>query len=149
VAFETRDVETTSLTLEREASLGELTICLGQALDAPAGWFRTLRNLNPRIEPSERVPAGEAIEIPSGLVESYRERCLDSPIVSAAAELHDADYPDEPEMIIYTVRRGDTLGKIASRHRCTGVRQLAALNNIRAPRYIIRPGQRLKIPPCR
>ena len=49
------DATTASLVLQRDASIGELAICLGQALDRERGWFRTLRNLNPRIEPSERM----------------------------------------------------------------------------------------------
>ena len=140
--------DTTRVALEREASLGELTICLGQAAGADNGWFRTLRNLNPRVEPSDRVPAGTEIEIPSVLVETYRERCLDGALIARASELHDADYPEHPEMIVYTVRRGDTLSRIAEKFRCTNVRQIAAINGVRPPRYIISSGQQLKIPPC-
>ena len=51
-------------------------------------------------------------------------------------------------MIVYTVRRGDTLNKIASRHRCAGVREIASINGIRPPRYVIRVGQQLKVPGC-
>src|SRR5689334_14960668 len=40
-----------SITLARPASLAELTICLGQSADAESGWFRTLRNLNPELDP--------------------------------------------------------------------------------------------------
>ena len=43
----------------------------------------------------------------------------------------------------------DTLGRIASRFPCVNVRELAAVNNIRPPRYLIRTGQRLRIPACR
>jgi membrane-bound lytic murein transglycosylase D len=142
------DATTASLVLQRDASIGELAICLGQALDRERGWFRTLRNLNPRIEPSERMIAGTTLDVPRDLVPLYAERCLDGAVVERAAVLHDADYPEEPEMIIHVVRRGDTLGRIASRYRCAGIRQIAAINGIRAPRYIINPGQRLKIPPC-
>jgi len=141
--------ETTLLTLDRDASIGELTVCLGQALGNDRGWFRTLRNLNPRVGPSERVPQGRTVEFPVALLDAYRERCVDGDVVARAAELHDADYPEQPEMIQYTVRRGDTLGAIAGRYKCTNVRQLAAINGIRPPRYVISPGQRIKIPPCR
>jgi len=68
--------------------------------------------------------------------------------MARARVLHDANYPDGSELIPYIVRRGDTLGKIASRHRCVSVGELAALNNIRPPRYVIRVGQQLKIPNC-
>ena len=51
-------------------------------------------------------------------------------------------------MIPYTVRRGDTLGRIASRFRCASVGEIADINRIRAPRYVIREGQTLRIPSC-
>jgi membrane-bound lytic murein transglycosylase D len=141
-------VETTFMALEREASIGELTICLGQTAGTTDGWFRTLRNLNPRVDPSDRMPAGTLIELPSVLVEPYRERCLDGDLIARAIELHDADYPENPEMIVYTVRRGDTLSRIAEKFQCTNIRQIAAINDVRPPRYVIGAGQRLKIPPC-
>jgi membrane-bound lytic murein transglycosylase D len=146
--FPSIDPAVSEVSLVRDASLGELAICLGQANGAERGWFRTLRNLNPRIEPSDRIPAGTEIVLPAALADAYAERCEDGPLVDVARDLHDADYPEEPEMIVYTVRRGDTLGRIASKFRCTDLRQLAAINGIRAPRYVIRPGQELKIPPC-
>ena len=141
------EAETTLLELEQEIALGELTICLGQKQN-PEGWFRVLRNLNPRLKPGDRIEAGRQIEIPTLLVEDYRERCLEGEHVERARQLHDANYPLEPPMIRYTVRRGDTLGRIASRHRCASIQELAALNNIRAPRYVIGVGKVLKIPSC-
>ena len=141
------EAETTLLELEQEIALGELTICLGQKQN-PEGWFRVLRNLNPRLAPGDRIEAGRQIEIPALLVEDYRERCLGGEPLERARQLHDANYPLEPPMIRYTVRRGDTLGKIASRHRCASIQELAGLNNIRAPRYVIGVGKVLKIPSC-
>ena len=138
--------EATKLVLQRDASLGELTICLGQ-VESRNGWFRTLRNLNSRIEPGDRVAAGESIDIPRLLVPFYEERCLNGEVTRIAAELHDANYP-YGNMDVYTVRRGDTLGRIASRYRCVSTRELAEMNNVRAPRYLIRVGQQLRIPGC-
>ncbi|MDW8364187.1 MAG: transglycosylase SLT domain-containing protein, partial [Myxococcales bacterium] len=40
--------------LERPASLSELAICLGQE-GSRNGWFRVLRNLNPRHDPHRRL----------------------------------------------------------------------------------------------
>lgn len=145
--FPALDTETTSLTVERDASLGELTLCFGQ-LSNPRGWFRTLRNLNPRLEPGDRVKAGDAIRVPGLLVPVYHQRCLDGELVARAQMLHDANYPDNPELIAYTVRRGDTLGKIAGRLQCASVSELADINRIRAPRYVIHVGQRIKLPAC-
>ena len=87
--------------------------------------------------------------VPAVLVQTYEERCLEGPLLTTARNLHDANYPDEPELIVYTVRGGDTLGRIASRHRCASLGELAAINDIRPPRYTIREGQRIKIPACR
>jgi len=146
--FPSVDAATTLLTLRDEIALGELTVCLGQQGNRD-GWFRTLRNLNPRYEPGERIPAGTEIVVPAALVETYEARCLDGPLLDTARALHDANYPDEPELIVYTVRRGDTLGRIASRHSCASLGEIAAINDIRPPRYTIREGQRIKIPACR
>jgi len=91
---------------------------------------------------------GKQVEVPAILLPVYEENCFVGEIVERARKLHDANYPDEPELIRYTVRRGDTLGKIAARHRCVSLRELAVINGIRAPRYVIHVGQRLKIPAC-
>jgi membrane-bound lytic murein transglycosylase D len=137
----------TTLVLQEDIALGELTICLGQEQN-PDGWFRTLRNLNPRLEPGERIESGEEIVVPAVIVPIYERNCLRGELMARARKLHDANYPDGEELIPYVVRRGDTLGKIASRHRCVSIGELAALNNIRPPRYVIRVGQHLKIPNC-
>ncbi|MFQ5791540.1 MAG: transglycosylase SLT domain-containing protein [Acidobacteriota bacterium] len=140
------DGETTRLVVKEAIAIGELTVCLGQVQNRN-GWFRTLRNLNPRLSPGQRVEAGETIEIPTRLVPYYEKQCLGGEPIERARELHDANYPFG-EMISYVVQRGDTLGRIASRFRCVSIRELAAINNIRPPRYVIRVGQRLKIPSC-
>jgi len=141
------DTEKTRLVLEEDAALGELTICLGQE-QSVNGWFRTLRNLNPRLTPGERIKAGEEIVFPAILVPVYEERCLGRELLERARELHEANYPHGSEMILYVVQRGDTLGKIAARHRCVSFRELAVLNNVRAPKYVIHVGQQLKVPQC-
>jgi len=146
--FPVLDTATAMLELKEPIALGELTICLGQQ-DNPTGWFRALRNLNPRLSPGERVPAGEQIRIPALLAGTYEAQCLEGEVVARARVLHEANYPPEPQMIPYKVQNNDTLGRIASRHRCVSMRELAAINNIRPPRYMIRVGQNLKIPTCK
>jgi membrane-bound lytic murein transglycosylase D len=136
----------TTIRVEEDISISELSICLGQEKPHSRGWFRTLRNLNPRLGPGERVKAGEEIEIPSILTSVYREKCTSGLLIERARLMHDANYPD---VITYVVVRGDSLGKIASKFRCASVRQIAAMNNIRGPRYLIRVGQRLRIPQCK
>jgi membrane-bound lytic murein transglycosylase D len=145
--FPSIDAATVALTLKRDASVGELAICLGQEGNSD-GWFRTLRNLNPRLEPKDRVKAGEEIVVPATLAEVYDANCLEGDLVDLAVVLHDANYPDEPVMIRYTVRRGDSLGKIAKRFPCASIGEIAALNRVRPPRYVIRVGQTLRIPTC-
>ena len=47
----------------------------------------------------------------------------------------------------YTVKRGETLTAIAQKFQCdTG--DLAKVNKIKAPRFAIRPGQKLKLDAC-
>jgi len=145
--FPKLDTRSVPLTVKEAIAINELTICLGQAGNRH-GWFRTLRNLNPRLGPGDRVPAGETILVPETLVPLYEEQCLDGELVARARALHDANYPEQPEMIRYTVRRGDTLSRIAARHSCTAIGELAEINSLRAPRYVIRVGQQLKIPAC-
>ena len=139
------ETATTSVRLESAVSISELTVCLGQKGN-PWGWYRTLRNLNPRLRPGDRVQAGETIEMPSRLVSAYAERCVgDSTWLSLARELHDAEYVKPPEPTHYTVLRGDSLAEIAVRLRVS-VRALASLNDLEPPHYVIHPGQRLSVP---
>jgi membrane-bound lytic murein transglycosylase D len=141
------ETDKASLVLEQEISLGELAICLGQAGSAQ-GWFRTLRNLNPRLEPGERLAAGGTVRIPATLAPVYAERCLSGPLREIARNLHDASHPAEPAMATYVVRSGDTLAAIAGRHSCVTIPALAAMNGVRPPGYVIRIGQVLNIPAC-
>ena len=143
--FPPYQIETCTLKIERDVSLDELCICFGQEMGQRDGWFRTLRNLNPRIDAEETIKAGAEIEIPAGLREVYTKKCLQGELIELARELHKARYP---EMITYTVVAGDTLGRIASRHQCTSQSEIAGINNLRSPSYTIRIGQRLKIPGC-
>lgn len=138
---------TTHLVLEDAISITELAVCLGQT-GTRNGWFRALRNLNPRLKPGEPVDAGERIEVPVGLVDAYGAHCVDHARLALARDLHDVELPKPPPHVVHVVRRGETLGKIANRYRCASITNIARANNIRAPRYVIRAGQRLKIPTC-
>lgn len=145
--FPTVDTTTVTRTFDRDFAVGELAICLGQEGNA-LGWFRTLRNLNPRVEANERIAAGTPVVLPASLEPVFDERCRDGELVASARRLFDANYPEEPEMIPYTVRKGDSLGRIAARYPCVSLRELAAINRVRPPRYVIQAGQRLNIPAC-
>jgi len=146
--FPSYRTERATLRVEQDIAIDELGICLGQAQDNRNGWFRTLRNLNPRLEPGERVPAGGSLIVPAILIDAYHERCLDGELWARARKLHDANFPDGDELVPYVVRSGDTLGRIASRFRCASVAELADINRIRPPRYVIHVGQVLSVPAC-
>lgn len=148
LVFPSFEAGSTTIVMEEDISLGELAICLGQEQN-PEGWFRTLRNLNPRLRSRRRVESGRTIELPSVLVSVYTERCTgDATLRHRARTLHDAAYPDTPDTIRYTVRGGDTLAAIAARHGCGSMRELAAINSIVPPGYVIHVGQRLTVPSC-
>ncbi|MDW8479263.1 MAG: transglycosylase SLT domain-containing protein [Xanthomonadales bacterium] len=139
--------------LERPASLSELAICLGQE-GSRNGWFRVLRNLNPRHDPHRRLPAGTELALPRTLLGAYRDRCVEGELGALAAELYAARRPGAggEAMTVgasYVVQRGDTLASIARRHGCRDPLALARANGIAPPRYLIRPGQRLSLSGCR
>jgi membrane-bound lytic murein transglycosylase D len=144
--FQAYKTDTLPLTVERDTALDKLSICLGQSQEQPDGWFRTLRNLNPRLGPQDLIKSGEVIEIPAVLKDTYEQKCLEGELIQRAHELHEAKFP---KLILYTVAPGDSLIKIAARHGCTSTGELALINNLRGPRYLIRVGQKLKIPGCR
>jgi membrane-bound lytic murein transglycosylase D len=141
------DTRAGSITLRREAALSELAVCLGQS-GSRAGWFRVLRNLNAHVNPSERQPAGTKVALPASLVGVYERDCVDGPYQDLAASLHSSKRPAAPQLRTYVVQRGDTLSSIARSLRCANVRQIADLNNVTPPRYLLRVGQRLQIPNC-
>lgn len=135
------------LTLESALSLNELAICLGQdgRLD---GWFRTLRNLNPRLKSDERQPAGTTLRVPQAVLPAYGQFCRNPQFMARVHDLQEARFPAGPQYVAYTVRRGDTLSAIARRTSCSDLTTLANLNAIAAPRYALKPGQLIKLPTC-
>ncbi|BFI95882.1 MAG: transglycosylase SLT domain-containing protein [Rhodanobacter sp.] len=146
-----------SITLKRPASLSELTVCLGSAGGMEEGWFRTLRNLNPRLDPQQEQPAGAVLHVPKLLERPYASRCVDGPWPILAADLHDASAPVVAEPPAppprpartrsYKVRRGDTLVGIVHRLHCSSVRELAETNHLRGQHLAV--GQVLQVPECR
>jgi membrane-bound lytic murein transglycosylase D len=56
----------------------------------PEGWFRTLRNLNPRLDPQMSQPAGTRLEVPKQLEKAYMASCTDGPWPILASDLHNA-----------------------------------------------------------
>jgi membrane-bound lytic murein transglycosylase D len=152
--FPAVDAAPASITLTDALSLNELAICLGQ-VGNPRGWFRTLRNLNPRWDPNDRLPAGSVVDAPRAAAEAYGERCTGASVVADLHALQDAHLPGGEtasrvaQVRTHVVTRGETLSVIARKHGCSGVKDIARANRITAPRYSIREGQRLVVPDCR
>ncbi|ANB17690.1 transglycosylase SLT domain-containing protein [Dokdonella koreensis] len=151
------------IVLKHPASINELTVCLGQSGGAPEGWFRTLRNLNPRFDPQQRQPPGTRLEVPVQLEAVYAASCETGPWRTLAGELRDAAVPARAvaaaaretaratartQQRNYTVRKGDTLAAIARRTGCGTPGDIARANGIRPPHYAIRAGQTLQLPGC-
>jgi membrane-bound lytic murein transglycosylase D len=142
--------------LKRPASSSELTVCLGSAGENSDGWFRTLRNLTPRLNPEMAEPAGASMNVPLALEAAYAARCADGPWPILASDLHNAVVPASApapshaevpsRSSTYKVRSGDTLISIVSKLRCSSVGEIAKVNHLR--RHEIRVGQVLKVPGC-
>lgn len=146
------DAAPATLNLQAPSSMNELAICLGNAGNRD-GWFRPLRNLNPRYEAHTMIPAGTELQVPAIVVPLYRDRCVQGPQIVLAKDLAGARRSNPPPTQLaggqYTVRGGDTLASIARRNRCGSPKSLAQANSIRPPRYLIRPGQKLTLTGCR
>lgn len=139
-----------SVRIAHAMTLSEITVCLGQA-GSRDGWFRALRNLNPRIDPNQRIAVGTTVALPGALVPVFGAQCVDGRMATLAAELQNARVPGSVAYgggRKYIVRSGDTLASIAKRQGCSSAQALARANNISAPRYMIRPRQELKLVGC-
>jgi membrane-bound lytic murein transglycosylase D len=147
-----------SITLKRPASLAELTVCLGSTAGMNEGWFRTLRNLNPRLDPQVTQPAGASLQVPELLVKTYASRCVDGPWPILAHDLHSAVVPVVAQPVAearapevrrerrYKIRRGDTLVSIVRKLHCSSVQEIAEMNGLR--HHHIAVGQTLTLPVC-
>ncbi|MFC5437739.1 transglycosylase SLT domain-containing protein [Rhodanobacter umsongensis] len=144
-----------SIILKRPASLSELTVCLGSAGGVSDGWFRTLRNLNPKLDPQVTQPTGTRMALPKSLESAYASRCVDGPWPILAGDLHHAVIPvvttpmaapAAPSESRYKVRGGDSLVSIVRKLHCSSVQEVAEMNGLKHHR--IRAGQVLKLPAC-
>jgi membrane-bound lytic murein transglycosylase D len=148
-----------TITVQRPASLTELTVCLGSADGMSDGWFRTLRNLNPRLEPRVTLPAGTLLQVPKALESAYAARCVTGPWPILAADLHAAVIPavSAPPAAgatparpattrTYRVRKGDTLISIVRKLQCSSVQEVAQMNGLKHHHLAI--GHTIKLPSC-
>jgi membrane-bound lytic murein transglycosylase D len=147
-----------TVNLQQPASLSELTVCLGSAGGMNDGWFRTLRNLNPRLDPQVTQPTGTSLQLPKLLVSAYAARCVGGPWPILAHDLHSAVVPAvaaptpatrtsvaSPQRQ-YKVKRGDTLVSIVRKLQCSSVQEVAEMNGLKHHRVSI--GATLKLPAC-
>jgi len=168
------DGEAGQIVLKRPASISELTICLGSAEGMQGGWFRTLRNLNPRLDPQVSQPVGTRLDVPKQLEKAYASACADGPWPILASDLHNAvkivappppaatsaalangpassssssSKPSSTASKSYTVRRGDTLVSIARKSDCADVEAIARMNGLKG--HQLQVGQFLRVPVCR
>lgn len=155
--FPKLDVAPGSISLKRPASLSELTVCLGSAGGMSDGWFRTLRNLNPRLDPQVSQPAGTSLQVPKLLERAYASRCVEGPWPILAGDLHGAVIPAVVKSAAkpakrrgtkkYRIRRGDTLISIVRKLHCSSVQEIAEMNGLKHQRLHI--GHTLEVPVCR
>lgn len=140
-----------AIVLEQPASLAQLTVCLGQEAHQHDGWFRTLRNLNPSLDPHRQQPAQARITVPQMLEASYGSNCAGGRWAELAVDLHEAVVPADlsapPKPNHYVIRKGDTLVGIARKLGCGTAQDIARVNSLRSP-HAIRAGQRLALPSC-
>jgi membrane-bound lytic murein transglycosylase D len=145
--------------LAKAASLNELSVCLGDDDGAHYGWYRTLRNLNPQMEPSQVQAQGTRVNLPRFLEGAYKRSCIHGKWIALASELQNAQLPTPPARIAaadpplrhtshYTVRKGDTVSAIARRFDCDDVRELVRDNRLRSASDL-QIGKRLRLVGCR
>jgi membrane-bound lytic murein transglycosylase D len=91
----------------------------------------------PVFRSGKRIPRGYVLRLPAGTVGADPDKWL-----AAIPKQH--RHKAQRRSQYYTVRRGDTLSKIASRNG-TSVSRLVAINNL-SSRHRIYPGQTLQLP---
>jgi membrane-bound lytic murein transglycosylase D len=146
--------------LARAASLDDLSVCLGDDDGSRYGWYRTLRNLNPKMMPSQIQNQGTRINLPKFLEGAYKRSCVTGKWVVLADQLQNAQLPVAPASVAvavadpppaqrhYTVRKGDTLYAIAKRFHCDSVHKLVRSNRLDSTGDL-RVGSELKLEGCR
>lgn len=150
--------------LANAASLNELSVCLGDDDGAHYGWYRTLRNLNPQMDPSQVQPQGTRLNLPRFLQAAYQRSCTSGKWVALADQLQAAQLPTPPAQIAaadppprkskhesaghYTIRSGDTLYAIARRFHCDDVRELVRGNHLHSAADL-QVGKRLRLVGCK
>lgn len=157
-----------SISLTQPATLTELSVCFGNVGNLYEGWFRALRNLNPALDPQQRLAVGTRLEVPIQLETAYAKSCASGRWATLANELSVATAlitAAKPAQVVadkstaarrsssastrtYKVKSGDNLAAIARKSGCAKTEDIARLNGLRGPNYMIKVGQSLKMPSC-
>lgn len=78
------------LKLRQPTTIYELTICLGNT-SYTDGFFRALRNLNPRLDTDSLLPAGGTINATTQIVRTYNRYCAQGERAQLAKQLVNSD----------------------------------------------------------
>lgn len=169
VVFPEPEVRAQPLRLQQDASIYQLTVCLGNDSRARDGYMRALRNLNPRYQADDRIPAGTELQATARIAQLYGRWCTRGPraelartlvnsrpaeaIVRGSAPLPPVVTPvvqapaPAPAARQYEVQRGETLASIARKFECDPV-VLARINDLRPPRHAVHTGQTITLAGC-
>lgn len=96
------------LRLQQPATLYELTICMGNTRGSD-GYLRALRNLNPRLKPESRLPAGGVINVTTQMSRRYNRYCTRGKRSQLAQQLVNSD----PSLAIVRVGDVTTVERVA------------------------------------
>ena len=170
LSFPRVDARPARFALARPASIYELTVCLGDS-GSRHGYMRQLRNLTPRYEADQVIPAGTMLAGTVRMAGLYKRWCAQGRRADLAQQLMGSRVSAAlvrtgPIEVVRTqaaaataapaaaarpsehrVARGETLVGIARSYGCDA-RRLALANRLKAPTYAIRAGQRLRLEGC-
>lgn len=96
------------LRLKQPTSIYELTICLGNT-SYTDGFFRALRNLNPRLDTDSPLPAGGTLNATTQIVRTYNRHCAQGERAQLARQLVTSD----PSLAIVRVGDVSTVQSVA------------------------------------
>ncbi len=123
--------ETVTVTLKQQTNLREIARKYGS-------YFREIRLLNPEIQ-GETLPAGtHTIKVPKG----WQQLIKSLPQEETVEMIAEAE--DNGDSLIYTVRKGDSIGKIANQFNVS-VRKIKLLKSKGSSLSTIHPGDQLLI----
>jgi membrane-bound lytic murein transglycosylase D len=110
--FPNVDTTPSQFTVSRATSINELTICMGNG-GTRDGFFRVLRNLNPRYEAGEAILPGTTLRAPKRAAALYARNCVQGPRAQLAQELGRANRAWMPAGATLAMGGGGTSATVA------------------------------------